>query len=207
MLTDEQIADVEAEMPVMPTAWRERLAGLGLDVAAMDILLEAELDDPAVSYLGLIQESLTDKAFTKMLANWFVNIEIPLRRDDAQSFTSGVTNQGRLHAYREVAQLVQDGKLSSSNAKVLFTKVFTAQQTIQDVVAFAKQHNLIQESDEGAIAKVVEQVIAENPKAAEDVKAGEMKAIGFLVGQVMKLSQGRANPGLAQQLIKKQLGL
>lgn len=206
-LTDEQIADVKAEMPVMPSAWRERLADFGLNAAAMDILLEAELDDPEVSYLGLIQESLSDKAFTKTLANWFVNVEIPLRRDDTQSFTNGLTNQGRLHVYHEVAQLVQEGKLSSSNAKALFTKVFTAQQAVQDVVAFAKQHNLIQESDEGAIAKIVEQVIAGNPKAAEDVKAGEMKAIGFLVGQVMKLSQGRANPGLAQQLIKKQLGL
>jgi len=49
--------------------------------------------------------------------------------------------------------------------------------------------------------------VAENPQAAADVKSGEMKAIGFLVGQVMKLSQGKANPSLAQQLIKKQLDI
>ena len=48
---------------------------------------------------------------------------------------------------------------------------------------------------------------AENQKAADDVRNGEMKAIGFLVGQVMKLSQGKANPGMATELIKKQLGL
>jgi aspartyl-tRNA(Asn)/glutamyl-tRNA(Gln) amidotransferase subunit B len=52
----------------------------------------------------------------------------------------------------------------------------------------------------------VAKVLAENPKAAEDVKNGEMKAIGFLVGQIMKASQGKANPALAQELIKKQLG-
>ena len=50
-------------------------------------------------------------------------------------------------------------------------------------------------------------MLADNAKAATDVQNGEMKAIGFLVGQVMKASQGKANPGLAQQLIKKQLGL
>jgi aspartyl-tRNA(Asn)/glutamyl-tRNA(Gln) amidotransferase subunit B len=53
----------------------------------------------------------------------------------------------------------------------------------------------------------VAHVLAQNAKAAEDVRNGEVKAIGFLVGQVMKASQGKANPGLATQLIKKQLGL
>lgn len=76
-----------------------------------------------------------------------------------------------------------------------------------DPEKIATDKNLIQNSDEGEIAKIVEQVLAENPKAAEDVKNGEMKAIGFLVGQVMKNSQGKANPALAQQLIRKQLDL
>jgi aspartyl-tRNA(Asn)/glutamyl-tRNA(Gln) amidotransferase subunit B len=67
--------------------------------------------------------------------------------------------------------------------------------------------NLLQVSDEGEIAKIVNQVLAENSAAAADVKNGEMKAIGFLVGQVMKLSAGKANPSLAQDLIKKQLDL
>ena len=69
----------------------------------------------------------------------------------------------------------------------------------------AESKNLLQVSDEDEIAKIVQQVIADNPKAAEDVKAGEAKAIGFLVGQVMKESKGKANPGLAADLIKKYL--
>lgn len=77
----------------------------------------------------------------------------------------------------------------------------------QDVEKYAVQKGLIQVSDEGEIAKIVEKVLGENAKAAEDVKNGEMKAIGFLVGQVMKQSQGKANPQMAQELIKKQLGL
>jgi aspartyl-tRNA(Asn)/glutamyl-tRNA(Gln) amidotransferase subunit B len=77
----------------------------------------------------------------------------------------------------------------------------------EDIESFATEHGFIQVSDEGEIAKIVEQVLAENPKAAEDVRNGEMKAIGFLTGQVMKASKGKANPSLAQTLIKKQLGL
>lgn len=65
----------------------------------------------------------------------------------------------------------------------------------------------MQVSDEGEIEKIVIEVLAQNEQAASDVKNGEMKAIGFLVGQVMAKSQGKANPQLAQQLIKKLLGL
>ena len=71
----------------------------------------------------------------------------------------------------------------------------------------ANRLNLLQLSDESEIEKIVEEVLEQNPQAANDVKDGEMKAIGFLVGQVMAKSQGKANPQLAQQLIKKQLGL
>jgi aspartyl-tRNA(Asn)/glutamyl-tRNA(Gln) amidotransferase subunit B len=207
-LTDDMIEAVKAEMPVLPDEWRARLGGLGLDKAAMETLLEAELDDQQVQYLPLIEEAIGDKDFVKALANWFVNVEIPLRRDGATTPThAAITNQGRLALYRTVHALIKDGKLSSSNAKLLITKVLTATERIQDVAAHAKQHNLIQESDAGAMEAIVKKVIEENAKAAEDVKHGEMKAIGFLVGQVMKHSQGRANPAMAQELIKKQLGL
>jgi len=150
---------------------------------------------------------MAEKEFAKALANWFVNLEIPLRRDESVTPNAQLTNQGRLALFRAVYELVQANKLSSSSAKMLLTKLLTGTEQIQDVEAFAKQHNLIQESDEGAITKIVAEVLAANPKAAEDVKNGEMKAIGFLVGQVMKHSQGRANPQLAQTLIKKHLGL
>lgn len=69
----------------------------------------------------------------------------------------------------------------------------------------AEQKNLIQVSDTGELEKIVTDVLAANQKAAEDVKNGEMKAIGFLVGQVMKASKGKANPGIVQQIIKTQL--
>jgi len=209
VISPEMIETVRAEMPVMPDAWRTRLSAMGMDKAAMETLLEAELDDAAISYLGLLEEVMDDKDLAKPLTNWFVNIEIPLRRDDtvAATLNTQITNQGRLALYRAVNELVKAGKLSSSNAKLLITKVLTHGEHVADVAAFAKQHNLIQESDSGAMEAIVKKVIEENAKAAEDVKNGEMKAIGFLVGQVMKLSQGRANPGMAQELIKKQLGL
>ena len=100
--------------------------------------------------------------------------------------------------------MVGDNKLSSSAAKEVLDDMLTSGDT-PEVIAECK--NLLQVSDEGAILEIVKKVLSENPKAAGDVQAGEMRAIGFLVGQVMKLSQGKANPGLATELIKKELGL
>ncbi|HSW99590.1 MAG TPA: Asp-tRNA(Asn)/Glu-tRNA(Gln) amidotransferase subunit GatB [Patescibacteria group bacterium] len=202
-----QIEAVRAEMPILPDEWRIRLQSLGLDKAAMELLLEAELDDVGAYYLALIEEVIAEKEFAKQLANWFVNLEVPLRHDGASTLNAALTSQGRLALYRATAELIAADKLSSSNAKALITKVLTNTEQISDIAAYAKQHNLIQESDAGALDAIAKQIIEENPKAAEDVKNGEMKAIGFLVGQVMKHSQGRANPQIAQALIKQQLGL
>lgn len=206
-LDDQLIEAVKAEMPVMPDEWQRRLHTLGLDESQINTLLEGELESAEVSYLGLIEEVIDDKEFAKGLANWFVNLEIPLRADEAAKLSEALTNQGRLHLYRSVYDLIKATKLSSSNAKTLINHALTSSKQIQDIEAYAKQHNLIQESDEGELAKIVARVIEENPKAAQDVKNGEMKAIGFLVGQVMKHSQGRANPGIVQQIIKSQLGV
>lgn len=206
-LTDEMIDTVREEMPVLPEEWRNRLSSLGLDRPSMELLLEAELDDSNVSYLALVEEVIADKPFAKALANFFVNFEIPLRSTDGAKVNGALTNQGRLHVYRGAYDLQQAGKLSSTAVKTLLSRIFESDEQVADVEAVAKQHNLIQESDEGEIAKIAAKVIEENPKAAEDVQNGEMKAIGFLVGQIMKQSQGRANPALAQELIKKQLNV
>ena len=71
----------------------------------------------------------------------------------------------------------------------------------------ARAKNLLQVSDEGAIATIVDEVLADPASAASvaDIKAGKDKAIGFLVGQVMKKSRGKANPSLAQKLIRERL--
>lgn len=204
-LDDSYIEKVKAEMPVMPAQWREKLQQLGLDESQTDTLLEAELDDESVKFLELIDQNLNDKPFAKQLSNWFVNIEIPLRHDEKVRNEQG--NDSRLAFYTALYKLVKAGKLSSTNAKTLIADILAAADYPADVAKHAEEQGFIQVSDEGEIAKIVEQVLQDNETAANDVKNGETKAIGFLVGQVMKQSKGKANPQLAQELIKKQLGL
>lgn len=202
-LDEKTIQNAESEMPVMPAQWRTRLGSLGLDKSQTDTLLMGEMDEPTVSYLTLIEQTLDDKKLAKYIANMSVNLEIPQRREGKLKMV--YDNDARLHMYRELFALTNANKLSSSNAKLLIAKLLSGDQVEKDIEAYAKQHNMIQQSDSGAIEKTVKKVLEENPKAAEDVANGEMKAIGFLVGQVMKHSQGQANPQIAQALIKKHL--
>ena len=74
---------------------------------------------------------------------------------------------------------------------------------IKDADAIVKEEGLVQITDTGAIEEIVKQVIANNPQPVADFKGGNGKAIGFLVGQVMKESKGRANPGMVNQLLQK----
>lgn len=202
-LDDKFIEQVRSEMPVMPYEWRERLTRLGLNNSQIETLLEGELEDDSIGYLANIEQHLEQPELVKFLANWYVNVMIPLVRDDKFKLPGDTHLQLEISIY----ELLQANKLSSTNAKGLFVKVAEFGTLPENIEAFAEEHGFIQVSDEGEIAAIVEQVITENPKAAEDVKNGEMKVIGFLTGQVMKASKGKANPGLAQELIKKQLGL
>jgi aspartyl-tRNA(Asn)/glutamyl-tRNA(Gln) amidotransferase subunit B len=123
---------------------------------------------------------------------------------DEEADEAALNLEARSDQLVKLSQLVSDNKLSSTAAKEIFAEVLTSGD---DPEKLATDKNLLQVSDEGEIAKIVDQVIKNNAKAAEDVKNGEMKAIGFLVGQVMKESKGKANPSLAQELIKKRLGI
>ena len=73
----------------------------------------------------------------------------------------------------------------------------------KDADTIVKEEGLVQITDTGAIEEIVKQVIANNPQPVEDFKSGNGKAIGFLVGQVMKESKGRANPGMVNELLQK----
>jgi aspartyl-tRNA(Asn)/glutamyl-tRNA(Gln) amidotransferase subunit B len=208
-LTDDYVEQIKKEMPVMPDEWRTRLSALGLDLTQVETLLDANLEFEHANYLDLIEQSLNNPEFAKQAVNWIVNIDVPFLRSVSDENEHQPPQIDRYRIYREVHRLIQEGKLSSTNAKQLIQVMIhpNAANAGSDIEHVAQLEGFIQESDESAIAEIVASVLGANVNAAEDVKNGEMKAIGFLVGQVMKQSQGKANPQLAQKLIKEQLGL
>jgi aspartyl-tRNA(Asn)/glutamyl-tRNA(Gln) amidotransferase subunit B len=195
VLEQNYIDDIKANMPALPDDYRRILAEIGLDPKiASDIIA---VPDTAMTVKRVYQSAGSSHA--KRIAFWLMQPQ----RDELEE---EVPTDARVSDERliKLSQMVEDNKLSSTAAKDVLAELAKSDK---DPEAIAEEKNLLQVSDEGAIIAIVDQVLQDNEKAAADVKNGEMKAIGFLVGQVMKLSQGKANPALATELIKKQLGL
>ena len=103
-----------------------------------------------------------------------------------------------------LAKMLDEKEVNSTAGKDIFAEML---KTDQDPMEIAKAKNLLQVSDSGAVEKIVDEVIADPAyaKAVADYKAGQDKVIGFLVGQVMKHSHGKANPSLAREILVKKL--
>ena len=100
--------------------------------------------------------------------------------------------------------MAEKGEISSNSAVTVLQEMLVSGD---DPRMIAEGKNLLQVSDEGAIAAIVDEVLVDPASAASiaDIKAGKDKAVGYLVGQVMKKSRGQANPGLAQKSIRERL--
>jgi aspartyl/glutamyl-tRNA(asn/gln) amidotransferase, B subunit len=199
VLTDEEIASIQADMPMLPGEFRKILEGAGLDYAMTEIALnitEVEVRE----FIVRIAVS-TDGEIRRRILNWLI-IDVQGR----VSAGDDTWNDKQLMPDHMVAlaEMAEKGEISSNSAvTVLFEMLLTGDAP--RMIAEAK--NLLQVSDEGAVAEIVDAVLADPASASSiaDIKAGKEKAIGYLVGQVMKRSRGQANPALAQKLIREKL--
>lgn len=101
----------------------------------------------------------------------------------------------------KLVTMIEDGKISSKQAKELIDDLMEG----KDPEVIAKEKGLEQVSDTGALEKMIQDVLDQNPQAIQDFAAGKDRAVGFLVGQVMKASKGQANPGKVNQLLTEEL--
>jgi len=205
-LTDSYIEDIKKTMPKTSREVLEQMLAAGIDQMAAKAIIEYK--GLAYRWLEVAKESSSKKT-QKRVADWFANevLSQQLRDDWDEGFEARLTGySSMLNAVQlvKLSDMVDDGRLSGSAVKSI---VIAHWRDLEDAEKIAKEMNLIQESDESTLLEAVRKVLAENPKAAEDVKNGEMKAIGFLVGQVMKETQGKANPPIVQKLIKSELGI
>ncbi|MDK2899409.1 MAG: aspartyl-tRNA(Asn)/glutamyl-tRNA(Gln) amidotransferase subunit [Patescibacteria group bacterium] len=203
VLTDEEIDRIQSDVPRLPNEWRAILKQLDLDYPQIETLLYAENDYRGViDILGMIENVIDDSKKSKFIANWNVNVLIPLLREP--SFVSTDIDYFALESM--IYELVEQNKLSSTNAKLLFRELASLDK-LPNVESYATDKGYIQVSDEDTIILIVDEVLHEptSKKAIADFKNGNEKVIGFLVGQVMKKSKGKANPELAQKLIRERI--
>lgn len=214
VLTDEEIHAIQALVPILPPEYREQWSTLRLGGGVANNILNSPIiatllidiyplranQDAVLSGLRVSAEQYVE--LVERVFNWFAST--PEEQIDQTKIENGLVGPRRL---LELAQLVEDDKLSSTGAKQIFLSLFNDAFTGKSSQEIAESLNLIQVSDEGAIAAIVDEVLADpaSEQAVKDLKNGNEKVIGFLVGQVMKRSAGKANPGLAQKLIKERV--
>ncbi len=205
IISDEEVDTIHESMKVMPAQIRSAMLESG--IAPMSV--EALLDYPGLArrWHGLTALDAPVSAL-KRIGDWLANeilAQIADKPELAVKFDIDTDDEFlNLIELIKLSKMVEDNLLSSSGAKQIIAGHWT---NLKDVEQLAKEMDLLQVSDESELEMVVAQVISQNQKAADDIKAGEMKAIGFLVGQVMKNSGGKANPGVVTGIIKRQLGV
>jgi aspartyl-tRNA(Asn)/glutamyl-tRNA(Gln) amidotransferase subunit B len=195
MVMDESwVAEIRAGLPELPASRRARYVELGLDVE-----LAAVLSDAPAPLRALFDEATSAGAPPRQTANWLTG-EITgwLRRTDTEPSSLAVSGA----QLAELVEMVDDGTVSSSAAKEVMEGVLDGEGDPRHV---AETRDLVQISDTSALEAAVEEVLAANPDAVESFQAGERKVVGFLVGQVMRATQGKADPKAVNQILDEKL--
>jgi aspartyl-tRNA(Asn)/glutamyl-tRNA(Gln) amidotransferase subunit B len=193
-ISDEWIEAVKASIPELPDARQSRyINDYGLSsIDAGVITMSKETAD-------FFDEAVKTGADAKAVANWLMGELLGyLNANNLELKDVKITP----HGLGEMIKLIENGTISSKIAKTVFKEMV---ETGKDPKAVVEEKGLVQISDEGALRQVVAEVIAGNPQAVEDFKAGNEKALGFFVGQVMKQTKGKANPPLVNKLIMEAL--
>lgn len=190
----EFIDKVIASCPELPTTKRQRYAkDFNLSQFDIDILLATRETSEFFDEVAKLTNNY------KVAAN-LINGEIAafLNKNNQQIIDLKLTpiNLAKL------VDMIGNGKVSNKQARELLEKMFVENQDPEDL---AKKLNMVQISDEGAILALVQSVLDENPTVIEDYKNGKDRAFGFLVGIIMKKSQGKINPSMASSLLKAEI--
>ncbi|MDJ0923070.1 MAG: Asp-tRNA(Asn)/Glu-tRNA(Gln) amidotransferase subunit GatB [Acidimicrobiia bacterium] len=187
---DEWRERVVAGLPELPAVRRHRIAESGVDRQAAAVMVEAgDLAD-------LFDDAVAGGADPRTVGNWLSgDVVAYLRRNDT---TLQETHLSGAHL-QELAEMVREGALSSTAAKDVLGRVLQGEGT---PAALAAKHDLIQISDSGELEAEVDAVLAANVDVLGKIRGGDMKPIGFLVGQVMKATRGKADPKVVSELIR-----
>ena len=189
-----RVAAVKQTMPELPEARRQRfVAAYGLPAYDAGVLTAS------AGLADYFEKVAAASGNAKAASNWVMGellrtmkergldvAQVPLRPD----------------ALAGLIALVEKGTISNAIAKDVFAKMYESGRSAEDIVA---AEGLAQNSDEDALVAIIRDVIASNADAAAQYRAGQQKTFGFLVGQVMKGSGGKANPRLANELLRREL--
>ena len=152
--------------------------------------------------MSKLAELTSNNAAVKKIANLFSSVL--LAEENTSLLNDELPTKEQLLA---LVEMNEKNELSSTGMKEVFLKFFDPEMHYKDTRTIAKELGVVQENDTEALEAIVDTVLAkpETQKAQEDFKAGQEKVLGFLVGQVMKESKGKANPSSVQEILRSKL--
>ncbi|MBS4220582.1 Asp-tRNA(Asn)/Glu-tRNA(Gln) amidotransferase subunit GatB [Bacillus sp. FJAT-49711] len=193
-IDDEWKARIRAEIPELPDARKKRyVEELGLPAYdAMVLTLTKEMSD-------FFEAVLAAGAEAKQASNWMMGeVSAYLNSEQKELHETALTPAG----LAGMIKLIEDGTISSKIAKQVFRELIEKGGDAETIV---KEKGLVQISDEGALLAIVTETLDANPQSIEDYKNGKGRALGFLVGQIMKATKGQANPPMVNKLLKQEI--
>ena len=188
------IESIRSTIPELPDERKKRyMAELGLPSYDAEVLTASK------NVADYFEQAVAAGAEAKAASNWITNDFLRYLNQNNLDIRDAKVQPAQLAA---MIKMIDGGKISLKIAKDVFKDML---ETGKDPDKIVEEKGLVQISDEGEIAKVVDEVVANNPKSVEDYRAGKEKALGALVGQVMKATKGKANPAVVNKLILERL--
>jgi len=198
VIDDEWIAEIEASLPELPTERKARFRSeYGLTAYDADLLTSRK--DVADYFESAVKAHVNPKA----LSNWIVGDLFRVvneRNLDAQMYITHWPVAA--HDLAEMVRLIDQGKISGRIGKTVFEALLDSGKSPQQIVA---EKSLEQVSDSASIEAAIDKVLAANASQVEQYKSGNEKVFGFLVGQIMKATQGKANPQRVNEILRAKL--
>jgi aspartyl-tRNA(Asn)/glutamyl-tRNA(Gln) amidotransferase subunit B len=190
IIKEDQIEFIKNSLPEMPAQKKERfLKQYGLTQKEVSIIV----DDKDLSHY--YEETISLGADPKMTANWVLGDILRILKDNGME-TAAISIKPE--ALYQLLSLIGEGKISTTAGKEVLEEMFNTGKSAEDLV---KEKGLSQISDTGELEKIIDEIFDNNPVSIESIKAGKTQAAGFLMGQLMKASKGKANPKLAKELL------
>lgn len=194
-LTDEYVSNIRESLPELPEAKKERyMSEFGLSEYDTSMICSS------VSYVSLFERTVEITKNPKDSANWIMG-ELMKMLNDTQTLPENMAFD--MDSLGEIINMLNGNKISRDSAKKVFKAVF---EENVNPAEYIKANNMEMVSDTGAIKSIVEEVIANNPKAVAEYKEGKEKAIGFLIGQAMRALRGKAPASEVTKILKELLG-
>ncbi|MCC8483363.1 MAG: Asp-tRNA(Asn)/Glu-tRNA(Gln) amidotransferase subunit GatB [Rickettsia endosymbiont of Labidopullus appendiculatus] len=193
VISEELIEQLAQELPELPDAKIQRyMTEYSLNAYDAEVLV---IDEQVAGYF----EAAVSLCNPKILANWIISELFGQLNKNSISLSDCKITPKML---AQMVKLIEDGVISGKIAKVVFETMFETGQEPEKII---EEKDLVQMSDSGILNGIIDGILLENPDSVDSYRSGKDKLFGFFVGQVMKKTEGKANPNLVNVLLKEKL--